>query len=128
MNINTRKHVKYTEKKFKMAEGGEYEFHDISVGNINDDVFDDLSPLQRSSELCCALRNELLRDKLNSFYESVGKYPEVVDPNQFVLDKGNHLFVKTDKGEVQLMHKNNPRKFRQLNTLRVEMGTNGVRR
>ena len=107
-----------------MAEGGEYQFHDISVGNINGDVFDDLSPLQRSS----VLRNELLRDKLNSFYESVGKYPDVVDPNQFVLDKGNHLFVKTDKGEVQLTHKKDPRKFRQLNTLQVEMGIDGVRR
>ena len=115
-----------------MAEGGEYQFHDISVGNRNDDVFDDLSPLLRSelrhSELNSELHNELLRDKLNSFYESVGKMPDVVDPNQFELDKENHLFVKTGKGNVQLTHKNNPRKFRQLNTLRNEMGTDGVRR
>ena len=54
--------------------------------------------------------------------------PDVVDPNQLELDKENHLFVITDKGKVQLTHKNNPRKFAQLNTLRPKMGTDGVRR
>ena len=65
-----------------MAEGGEYQFHDISVDNINDDVFDELSPLQRSelggselggSALHSELRSELLRDKLNSFMKVLGK-------------------------------------------------------
>ena len=107
-----------------MAEGGEYEFHDISVDNINDD---ELSPPLQRSELLGSQRNELLRDKLNSFYQSVGKFPDVADPNQFKLDKGNHLFVKTDKGEIQLTHKNNPRKFVQLSTLRPKMGIDGIR-
>ena len=106
-----------------MAEGGEYEFHD---NVIDDDVFDERSELR--GPLHSELRSELLGDKLNSFYESVGKMPDVVDPNQFELDKENHLFVKTDKGKVQLTHKNNPRKFVQLNTLRPKMGIDGVRR
>ena len=54
-----------------MAEGGEeYEFHDLShIGD--DDVFEELSPLQPGEHV--SLHNELLKDKVNSFYQSVGK-------------------------------------------------------
>jgi len=109
-----------------MAEGGgEYEFHDLSHSG-DDDVFKELSPLQPGEHV--SLRNELLKDKVNSFYESVGEVPNLVDPNQFKLDRDDHLFVKTDKGEVQLTYKKDPTKFRQLKTIQGEMGVGGVRR
>ena len=52
----------------------------------------------------------------------------MLNPSQFKLDDKDHLFVRTDKGEVQITHKKDPPKFKQLRTLQGEMGVSGVRR
>ena len=59
-------------------------------------------------------RQELLKDKVDSFYRSTGINPDVIDYNDFHEDRDGHLFYK----RIQLTYRNDPSKFLSLHTLR----------
>ena len=108
-----------------MAEGGEeIEMQDYDYDN--DNVFDDMEQNIDSRE---SLQRQLLENKVDDFYESVGQTPDdMTNYDNFEFDKdGKTLFVKTDRGKVPITYKNNPRKFKAISTLKGGMRAEGVR-
>ena len=86
----------------------------MAEGRVDEDydVFepgDDFSePIARRH----SLMNELIRPKIRSFYQSIGQEePEFIDPNDFELKEGDHLFLKTDGDPIRLTTKPDPTKF-----------------
>ena len=68
-------------------------------------------------------RQDLLKEKVNSFYKSTRLDPDMFDYNSFYEDKNGHLFYRKENGEkIQLTHKSNPSKYLSLDTLRNKFG------
>ena len=101
-----------------MAEGG-FEIPDDNVFTENE-----------AESGLLDLRHELLRTKVDDFYTSLNKTPDVKDYNNFEFGKdGRHLFVNTDTGKVQVTHRNDPTKFLKIGTITPKVGgVDGVRR
>ena len=103
-----------------MAEGGIDEDYD---------VFDPGDNMEERTPSHLSLRNELIKPKVRSFYESIGQEPpEVIDPNDFELKTGDHLFFKTGDDPVQLTTKPDPTKFLKKSTLKQRLSVNDQNR
>ncbi|MEN8846071.1 MAG: hypothetical protein ABF261_07325, partial [Candidatus Arcticimaribacter sp.] len=103
-----------------MAEGGDFEFENP--------VFDE-DDFESVSTGTSTLRHELLKSKVDDFYDSTHETPDLKDYNNFQFDKeGKHLLLKTDDGTVKLTKHNNPREFLKLSTIKGKIGMEGIRR
>ena len=103
-----------------MAEGGDFEF--------DNPVFEE-DDIESVSTGTSALRHELLKSKVDDFYDSTHETPDFKDYNNFQFDKeSKHLLLKTDGGTVQLTKHNNPREFLKLSTIKGKIGVEGIRR
>ena len=111
-----------------MAEGG---FEEEDVFTHDDDSSLSLLPVPRHESLAHELaqassgqRTQMIKDKVESFYRSTGMSPDVVDPNNFTIDKDGHLFyIKDDNTRIQLTHRNDPSRYLSLATLRSKFGS-----
>ena len=111
-----------------MAEGG-FEEDDVFT-HADDSSFSSL-PISRHRSLAYELeratsdqRTQLIKDKVDSFYRSTGLSPDLVDPNNFRIDKDGHLFyIKEDNTQIQLTHRNDPSKYLSLATIRTKFGS-----
>eukprot|EP00745_Piridium_sociabile_P013010 TRINITY_DN1957_c0_g1_i2.p1 TRINITY_DN1957_c0_g1~~TRINITY_DN1957_c0_g1_i2.p1 ORF type:complete len:402 (-),score=28.23 TRINITY_DN1957_c0_g1_i2:333-1538(-) len=106
----------------------EEEEDDYSILDAGDNM--DEAAAAPSLPLHRTLQQELTEQKIKSFYDSMGKeQPEVLDPNDFVLGKGGHLFLKNDNGElVKLTTKTNASKFLKEGTIRSRLSAANLRR
>eukprot|EP00745_Piridium_sociabile_P030729 TRINITY_DN50_c0_g3_i1.p2 TRINITY_DN50_c0_g3~~TRINITY_DN50_c0_g3_i1.p2 ORF type:complete len:398 (-),score=16.42 TRINITY_DN50_c0_g3_i1:273-1466(-) len=77
-----------------------------------------------------SMRHELTEQKVRSFYNSIGNEPpEVIDPNDFELRDGDHLFVKNDQGKFErLTTQSDATKFLQKSTIRRRLSVVDLRR
>ena len=90
---------------------GEESREDYDVTNTGDDMSEYRS---RSAQ---ELRQQMLTDKVRQFYDHLQITPYYIDPNDFEMEN-NHLFMKGDKGRVQVTKKANSSQFININTVR----------
>ena len=102
-----------------MAEGG------------MDDVFEPADDMSETIPLVpyrSSLHRELLESKVRDFYKSIGEEPDVLDPNQFEMDRDSHLYTTDMKGEkVRLTKKKNPAVFLKHSSLKQKLGYQRLR-
>ena len=99
----------------------------MAAGGIEEDydAFDHGDDMEDSPLLFMptrSVRDELVENKVRRFYNSLGQEPpDFIDPNDFELDKDDHLYLKTDEGKVQLTTKPDPSKFLAKSTLKQRL-------